>query len=107
MRGSKLTLRSRGVSNSISPKSPFSFLLLILLLDPLAALDDDKLQAKLDRHQTRLQRVYYKALKVLSALQTERILVRITKNEKAMGFSHFSPLLNTAELRRMPSARAA
>jgi hypothetical protein len=70
-------------------------------IDPLAALDNDKLQAKLDRlarHQTRIERSYYRAQKQLSALQTERILQRSHPHLESL--DDFSPLLNTTERRR-------
>ena len=78
-----------------------------LNIDPLIALDDDKLQIKLDRlarHQTRIERSYYRALKQLSALQTERILQRT--NPQSESLNDFSPLLNTAERRKPSNTRA-
>jgi hypothetical protein len=44
-------------------------------VDPLAALDDEVLQKKLERlarHRTRIERSYHKSMKELKALQTER-----------------------------------
>jgi hypothetical protein len=64
-------------------------------LDPVAALD------KLDRiakHQTRLERSYYKALNQLAAIQTERVLRRTHADAKAM--IDYSPLFNSREVRK-------
>jgi hypothetical protein len=75
-------------------------------LDPLAALDDDKLQAKLDRlarHQSRIERSYYRAQKQLSVLQTERILQRTHPHSQSLDDA--SPLLNSAERRRASDVR--
>ncbi len=73
-------------------------------VDPLAALDDEALQSKLDRiarHRTRIERSYFKCLKELSRIQTERVLTRCTEQSEA--YVDVSPLLNTAEFRRQPS----
>ncbi len=73
-------------------------------LDPLAALDDQALQTKLDRiarHRTRIERSYFKALKELSHLQTQRVLNRC--NEESADLADVSPLLNLTEFRRKPT----
>ncbi len=70
-------------------------------IDPLAALDDDALQSKLDRiarHRTRIERSYFKSLKELSSLQSQRVLNRC--NEETTDLADISPLLNMAEFRR-------
>ncbi len=70
-------------------------------IDPLAALDDERLQSKLERiarHRTRIERSYFRSLKELSGLQTERVLTRCT--EQSSDYSDISPLLSTAEFRR-------
>ncbi len=72
-------------------------------IDPLAALDDDALQSKLERiarHRTRIERSYFKSLKELSRMQTERVLTRCS--EQTADYTDVSPLLNTAEFRRRP-----
>ncbi len=73
-------------------------------IDPLAALDDEALQTKLERiarHRTRIERSYFKCLKELSRIQTERVLTRCT--EQSSDYADVSPLLNTAEFRRKAS----
>ncbi len=72
--------------------------------DALAALDDEALQSKLERiarHRTRIERSYFKSLKELSRMQTERVLTRCS--EQTAAFIDVSPLLNTAQFRRGPS----
>ncbi len=73
-------------------------------IDPLAALDDESLQSKLERiarHRTRIERSYFRCLKELSRMQTERVLTRCSEETEA--FTDVSPLLNTAQFRRGPS----
>ncbi len=73
-------------------------------LDPLAALDDEALQTKLDRiarHRTRIERSYFKSLNELSRIQSARVLNRC--NEQTSDLADISPLLNLTEFRRKPS----
>ncbi len=73
-------------------------------IDPLAALDDDALQSKLERlarNRTRIERSYFKSLKELSNLQTQRVLNRC--NEECADLADVSPLLNLSEFRRKPT----
>ncbi len=72
-------------------------------LDPLAALEDEALQSKLDRiarHRTRIERSYFKSLKELSNLQSQRVLNRC--NEECADLADISPLVNLTEFRRHP-----
>ena len=73
-------------------------------IDPLAALDDAVLQTKLDRiarHRTRIERSYFKCLKEVSRIQSDRVNNRC--NEETVDLSDISPLLNMAEFRRKRS----
>ena len=74
-------------------------------IDPLDALNDEALQKKLEhiaRHRTRIERSYFKSLKELSHLQSQRVLNRC--NEETTALADISPLLNMAEFRRKPRA---
>src|SRR5579872_4502372 len=67
-------------------------------VDPLEALDDEVLQKKLDRltrHETRNERFYYKALKELKALQTERHNRPVMTPEYS---EEISPLVSSIEI---------
>ena len=67
-------------------------------VDPLEALEDEVLQKKLDRlarHQTRHERSYYRAIKELKALQTERHNRAVMTPEYP---EEFSPLVNSIEI---------
>ncbi len=63
--------------------------------DLLGQLDDDKLQKKFDnlaRHRTRLERSFYRAMKELKALQTNRL-------EHNLAFDITEPLPGLADLK--------
>ena len=64
--------------------------------DLLEQLDDDKLQKKLDnmaRHKTRIERTFYRAMKELKALQTNRL-------EHNLLFQIREPLPGLADFKR-------